>query len=356
MSRMSFCTACGRRRSGSGQYCTACGAQFPEAVSGEVPVTPKPAVSPSAPSPDSRPDTMTAHAAPGVAAAEQAATPATDSPSVPLVPDADDQPETLAAYLPLDSFAAPGQAADADSAGSPARSGIPAADHGPARVESFAAPPPKRPDGRRRSTLAAVVAGAVVLVAGGGTVAWLTYHNQAKPSTPQRQSAPVSTTLHSTTQPSVRPTPSLAATPTPGPTPSTGGSLVALAPAIVQDSKTSRVEAFVNAYFTAINDHSFHQYDALLDPVMQKNETAQSFHSGYRTSTDSAATITSISTVSPGLVGATVTFVSHQRASNSATGTACTDWNVTLYLQDYAGHYLLGPAPPGYHATFATCS
>jgi len=96
---MSFCTACGRQRSGSARYCTACGAPFPEAASGGAPVTPKPAASPPVPGPDTYPGTVTADAAAGGAtAAELAATPAADRPPVPLVPDAGGQPETLAAY------------------------------------------------------------------------------------------------------------------------------------------------------------------------------------------------------------------------------------------------------------------
>jgi hypothetical protein len=143
--------------------------------------------------------------------------------------------------------------------------------------------------------------------------------------------------------------------PTTGTTPSAGAGLVVLAPGIVHDSLTSRVVAFVNKYFTAINEHSFRKYDALLDPTMQQNETAQSFHAGFRTTTDSVAMITAISTVSPGVVGATMTFVSHQSPADSATGTACTDWNITLYLQDYTGQYRLRSAPPGYHSAFKAC-
>lgn len=308
---MAFCTACGRQRSGSGRFCTACGASFPEVPSSGATVAPGPAVRPSAPVSASHPATMTAHADPGgVAAPGRTVTPAFESP--------------------------PG-------------------------------PPP----GGRRNTVVAVVAAAAVLLAGGATVAWLTYGNHKNTGGSQGQAAHGGTSSRSVSKPSVQSTASLSATqapsptlspslspslsPTPSATPNVSGSLVTLAPGIVQDSETSQVEAFVSAYFIAINEHSFQKYLALLDPVMQQHETAQSFHAGYRTTVDSNATITAISTVSPGLVGATVTFVSHQQPSGSATGTACTDWNITLYLRKIGGHYVLGHAPPGYQAAFAAC-
>lgn len=113
--------------------------------------------------------------------------------------------------------------------------------------------------------------------------------------------------------------------------------------------------AFANSYFTAINDHSFRNYDALLDPTMRENQTAQSFQSDFGTTTDSDATINAISAVRPGLAGATLTFVSHQSPTDSPTHTACTDWNITLYLRDFSGRYLLGPSPPGYQPAFEAC-
>jgi len=219
----------------------------------------------------------------------------------------------------------------------------------------------------------AVVISAVTLAAGGGAAAWLTYHHLGKSGTPLHRAAngvpisPSASTPSGQSSPSVSPTPSLAPSsslpalrPTLSPTPiatttGPGGSLVALAPAIPRDSQTSQVEAFVNAYFTAINAHSFQQFRVLLNPTLREHETAASFHAGYRTTSDSGATITSIAVVAPGLVGASITFVSHQQPSDSATGTACTDWNITLYLQDYSGRYLLGSPPGSYHPIYQAC-
>jgi len=105
---MGFCAACGRSRAGTGQYCTACGAPFPEAVTGEAPVTSQAAVSPSVPGSDTDPVTVTADSIAGsVTAVEQAVTPVAEQPAVPLVRDAVGQPETLADRFPLDKSAGP---------------------------------------------------------------------------------------------------------------------------------------------------------------------------------------------------------------------------------------------------------
>lgn len=360
---------------------------------------PEPAVSPSASGsgrdhPSVTDDTVPGHqpdvigpagggAAPGdarsVAAAERAISPspaplaeppwAPPARSAPLVPPAPVVPpapaalsadgdtetlghsETLAAYRP-----------PATSAGSP-RVPDPAADQGAAWAQPPAVPPPTRPGRRRPSMVTAAVLGAVVLLGAAGSAAWLIYHHHAKIIAGQHRPASNGTTLQSSHQPSAQPTaspsttPTLSptSTPTSGTTPGSGGSLVALGPAVVPDAQTSRVEAVVNAYFTAINDHSFQQYQVLHNPATQASDTPQSFNAGYRTTTDSGATITSISPASARLLGASVTFVSHQQPSDSATGTACTNWTITLYLEDYAGQYLIASTPPGYHAQFSAC-
>jgi hypothetical protein len=130
---------------------------------------------------------------------------------------------------------------------------------------------------------------------------------------------------------------------------------VALAPTIVHNARTARVETFVDDYFAAINAHSYARYDALLEPAVAANETQQSFYSGYHSTTDSAATINSINVTGPGQVAVALTFISHQLPTDSASGTACTNWNITLFLQNFSGQYLIVPAPTGYHANFSAC-
>jgi hypothetical protein len=62
-----------------------------------------------------------------------------------------------------------------------------------------------------------------------------------------------------------------------------------------------------------------------------------------------------ISQPGSGLVSAAVTFTSHQLPSASPTGTSCTNWTIVLYLRQQSGRYLIGPAPPGYHAQYQAC-
>ena len=66
-------------------------------------------------------------------------------------------------------------------------------------------------------------------------------------------------------------------------------SKVTVAPGVTQEPDAALVESFVNSYFTAINNHSYQQYRALLDRKMRRHETAQMFHSNFHSSTDSRA-------------------------------------------------------------------
>lgn len=74
---MNFCVECGQPRRGSARYCAACGTPFREAVTGEIPVPPKPTVSRPDPGPDTHAGTI-ATDADGATAAELAATPAVE--------------------------------------------------------------------------------------------------------------------------------------------------------------------------------------------------------------------------------------------------------------------------------------
>lgn len=67
---MNFCTACGRGRRGLERYCTACGAPFPEPLTGEAPLAPRPA----ALSPARRPEGDPADATAGLSAARVTST------------------------------------------------------------------------------------------------------------------------------------------------------------------------------------------------------------------------------------------------------------------------------------------
>jgi hypothetical protein len=127
---------------------------------------------------------------------------------------------------------------------------------------------------------------------------------------------------------------------------------VAIAPGVSQQADAAPVASFVDTYFTAINHHDYGLYISLLQPRLRP--TAGQFYSGYRGSHDSHATLTGLSPTANG-VAATVTFTSHQPASNSPTHTRCTAWTITLYLRSRGGSYRIMSAPPGYHAQYQAC-
>ena len=365
---MSFCTKCGHPRSGTAPHCTGCGAQFPAAVSNPAQVAEHGAITPPQPAIGDQPDTMTAFRPP-------------DGRIAPEPASADDTDRIAGAAVAHDPFgdlfAQPG----GPGAGSPDRFGMAAADYGAGTADppqaaaghgsstadpppAASPPPPAIPTrGGSRNVIIATVAAVAVLAAGGGALFWVTHRHHAKLSALQTHataSTPVSRGASGgSSQPAQSPASSPAPTPAPSATatatPAVTGGFVAVAPNVAQDPAASPVETFLNSYFTAINDHSFRNYRRLLNAKMQQEESAHSFRSGYGSTTDSAATLTAISQLGPGLVSTAVTFTSHQLPADSPTGTACTDWSIVLYLHQQSGRYVLGPAPSGYHAQYQAC-
>jgi hypothetical protein len=303
---MSFCTTCGQQRKSAVRYCTACGTLFDPAAFGQ--------------------------AAPA------------------FLGDTRGQAEIVA-----------GRAQRVPNAPESPRGGT---------TGRTRRPPVSRQPGSPRWGTRIVVIAVVLIAAAGGTTAWLIYHHHTRSTVSplaarrsaasQRRTRPAANSAAASSTSSAG-NPALTSTPSPtssaplvsGPTPTTG--MVELAPAVAGDPRAPIAEAFVDHYFTAINNHDFRQYLRLLNPMSRRNETAASFYAGYRTTNDSNATITAISAVGDGRMGITVTFTSHQRPSDGPTGTACINWNITLYLQNYSGRYLLGPAPVGYEAIFNAC-
>lgn len=131
--------------------------------------------------------------------------------------------------------------------------------------------------------------------------------------------------------------------------------MVSVSPDVAQDPDAPLVAAFLNGYFAAINAHNYKEYLALLSEPLQEAETARNFYAGYSSTTDSDAILSSISDTGPGSIGATVSFTSHQLPADSASDSACTAWNITLYLTQQSGRYLLGTPPSGYHAVYKPC-
>jgi hypothetical protein len=128
---------------------------------------------------------------------------------------------------------------------------------------------------------------------------------------------------------------------------------VAIAPGVSQEPHAQQVADFLGRYFTAINRHDYQLYAALFDQQMQ--ESAQQFSDGYRSTVDSGATVTGISATAAGLA-ATVTFTSHQNPADTTDGAACTNWDITLFLEQAGPGYLITRPPPGYHASQQPCS
>jgi len=116
--------------------------------------------------------------------------------------------------------------------------------------------------------------------------------------------------------------------------------------------------AIVMAVITAVPqgapafDHDYRQYAPLV--TSSQRPTPQEFQNGFGSSTDSHARLTRLVPTATG-VAATVKFTSHQSPSASPTGTSCTSWRITLFLQPHGGGYRIGPAAPGYHAHFRAC-
>ena len=196
------------------------------------------------------------------------------------------------------------------------------------------------------------MAGVVVVLAGGGVAAWaaLGHHGRASASPRHPASAVVSHPPSTPVQPVTSP-----ATSAPAPTPTASTGLVTVAPGVTQQGAEPAVVAFLNTYFTAINTHDYQQYRSLLSPRLQQAETEAEFRAGYRGTSDSAATLAGLAPQGPGIVAASITFTSHQPASDSPTHSGCTNWDITLYLEAQGNSYVIGSPPASYHASFQAC-
>jgi len=146
----------------------------------------------------------------------------------------------------------------------------------------------------------------------------------------------------------------------PGPAPSaaeaTASGTVTMTSEAAQDPDASSVQAFLDQYFSAINAHSYQTYVGLLSPQLQEQLTQAGFDQGYQGTADSAEQLASISADANGDTAAAVTFVSHQHPDAANNDESCTDWSITLFLQQNGDGYLIDEAPQGYHAASAPCS
>jgi len=145
--------------------------------------------------------------------------------------------------------------------------------------------------------------------------------------------------------------------PSSSPSPAASGvGQVTIAADVSQDADASAVATFVNQYFTAINNHDYESYVSLLNPQSAQALTQEQFDSGYASTVDSAETLRGISTAANGDLVAYVTFTSRQNTAQSANGAeSCTNWDISLFLEQDGGGYLIDQPPPSYHASYHGC-
>ncbi len=214
-----------------------------------------------------------------------------------------------------------------------------------------------RPSGWMAKIFAGVAA---LVVTAAGLTAWQINGHAARltASTVHRSPAGTGPGPLQQAPPTASPTPSQAASPTASPPSSTGvgSNAVAIAPGMTEQPGSQQIAAFLESYFNAINDHSFQEYSSLFDQQVRQGLTAEQFTSGYRSTIDSGATLTGISTTETGSVAATTTFTSYQNQADSADHTGCTNWEITLYLEQQGSGYLIGQPPPSYHASSQPCA
>jgi hypothetical protein len=219
------------------------------------------------------------------------------------------------------------------------------------------------PGQRNRILVVAVVV--VAVAAAGGALAVLQNHGHARAGAqPTHQASTTAAQSAAPAQGTPAPSGSAVVPPSSGPansppvSPTTGGggsTGVAVAPSAASNPAAPQVVAFLNRYFTAINQHDYAAFAHLLDQQLLRQMPAAAFDSGYATTTDSGETLTGIADTGSGGVAATVTFTSHQQPAESIDDSACTSWAITLYLVPNGTGYLISEPPPGYHASYQAC-
>jgi hypothetical protein len=136
--------------------------------------------------------------------------------------------------------------------------------------------------------------------------------------------------------------------------PAVGSDAVAIAPAVAGQAHVQQVAALLKTYFGSINSRDYVGYSRLFIPQMR--ESVQNFNAGYRTTTDSGATLVGLSATGTDGLAATVTFTSQQLPADSPDHAACDKWDVVLSLTPTGAGYLITHSPAGYHATVHPCA
>jgi hypothetical protein len=136
--------------------------------------------------------------------------------------------------------------------------------------------------------------------------------------------------------------------------PAVGSDAVAIAPTAAGQPHVQQVAALLKTYFGSINSRDYVGYSRLFIPQMR--ESVQNFNAGYRSTTDSGATLAGLSATGADGLAATVTFTSHQLPADSPDHAACDKWDVVLSLTPTEAGYLIKHSPAGYHPSVHSCS
>jgi hypothetical protein len=311
---MRFCTACGTPVSGTRSYCTHCGTAIRRTADPQLAAAQVGAAYSEQPqrasAPPAGPSTTQA-TAPALAAAPPASP---DPPAITL-------PSTWLA--------------DFDQPPEP-----------PAGTEPAALPTAAPASGR---TLLAVAVVAVLIAA--GSAAWMAGSGRPGAGRHPAAASGVSPRSRQLARPaqSASPRPSSS---TLTPIPSSRRGIVSVSRPVAQRADAQQVVGFLDSYFAAVNHREYLEYSSLFD--RWHHLTRAEFDRGYRTTHDSSAVLTGLTSNRDSLT-ATVTFTSHQSPAASPNHATCTNWRIVLYLRRTGGVYLIGPPPPGYHATYHGC-
>lgn len=128
---------------------------------------------------------------------------------------------------------------------------------------------------------------------------------------------------------------------------------VPLTDAAAQYPAAAAIQAVVTQYFTAINDRD---YGAYVNTQSQENAlTEAQFEAGFRSTQDSDAVSTSITTGSDERPAAEVVFTSHQQPEDGPGGESCTNWQVILFFDTSTATYTIDTPPASYHAIYQAC-
>ena len=353
---MRFCTYCGFALTGAPSYCGGCGAPIDQALGSESP--------PAATSPQgARPVPPPGQGPPDPWGRQTAPDPWHQDPSDPGPYQGTPGPPHQTEPYPWDHQNAPGSRPRERPAGLPAApdpfGGTFAADRpqtaamteflpavglgDEARLPRTTPRRPPRPT-RHGVMILAVLATLVSLATGGLGAWWISSHHAG---------------LRSTSAGDRSRSPSASSPVAPAPT--AASDAVAIAPAVAGEPAAHRVAALLKAYFGSINSRDYSTFSLLFIPEIR--ESADHFNAGYRSTTDSGATLVGLTSAGAQDLAATVTFTSRQNPADSPDHATCDRWNVVLTLTGTSTStstgagtgYLIARSPAGYHPTVHSC-